>query len=329
MCPEWDWARQTPGGAGAWKDSSFAIDCDAGEADWWIVYDDLPLQETVACPSGRTVLITPEPPALKRYSPDFAAQFDWVITSDRALAHPRKIYAQQGLPWHVGRRQQGGRNRGFAWSYDALKVGAPSEKSKLLSVIASDKAHTPGHRARRDFVCALQNHFGSRIEVFGWGGREIEDKWDGIAPFRYHIAIENSATPDYWTEKLADAFLGGAFPIYFGCPNIFDYFPPGSLAAIEIAEPSKGIAQVESVLRADPLNPGIISEARQRILDRYNLFAMLDDFCASREGSERTTPRNEAPKMIEKTIRPAGAFVKGPGLLARARRRISRLAQGK
>jgi hypothetical protein len=36
--------------------------------------------------------------------------------------------------------------------------------------------------------------------------------------------LENSQSPHYWTEKLTDAYLGWAFPLYVGCPNVGDYF---------------------------------------------------------------------------------------------------------
>jgi hypothetical protein len=319
MSPEWDWARQTPCAAGIWNGAQFILNAalDPGgsaAADWWVVYDDLPQEASAEVTRGQTILVTPEPPALKRCSEEFAAQFDWVITSDRELQHPRKVYMQQGLPWHVGRRQSAGKNLGFSKSYDELTAAQPPKGQGLVSVIASDKAHTPGHRARRDFVRLLEKHFGKRLAVFGWGGREIEDKWDGIAPFRYHIAIENSATPDYWTEKLADAYLAGAFPIYYGCPNIGDYFPKSSMARIDIHEPAQAIETIERVLHEDCFNAQKIAEARDLVLHYYSLFPLLENFCAIRE-----RPRERALK----TLRPAKAFYKEPTLLERAARCLS------
>ena len=36
--------------------------------------------------------------------------------------------------------------------------------------------------------------------------------------FRFTIAIENSESPGYATERLMDAFLEGTIPIYWGDP---------------------------------------------------------------------------------------------------------------
>ena len=40
----------------------------------------------------------------------------------------------------------------------------------------------------------------------------------------FHIAIENVSRDDYFTEKLLDCFLTRTVPIYWGCPNISNYF---------------------------------------------------------------------------------------------------------
>jgi len=40
----------------------------------------------------------------------------------------------------------------------------------------------------------------------------------------FHIAVENSQNKNYFTEKIVDAFLSKTLPIYWGCPNIGEYF---------------------------------------------------------------------------------------------------------
>ena len=48
-----------------------------------------------------------------------------------------------------------------------------------------------------------------------------------------YIALENSSHAHYWSEKLADTYLGWSFPFYWGCPNTSDYFPEQSLCQID------------------------------------------------------------------------------------------------
>tara|TARA_A100001201_G_scaffold3086_1_gene7316 strand:+ start:2281 stop:3060 length:780 start_codon:yes stop_codon:yes gene_type:complete len=47
---------------------------------------------------------------------------------------------------------------------------------------------------------------------------------DEMMYYNYHIAMENSRHENYFTEKLIDCFLTKTIPIYYGCPNISDYF---------------------------------------------------------------------------------------------------------
>ncbi len=169
-----------------------------------------------------------------------------------------------------------------AQDYDGFIAAGVPAKSKLISVIVSDKAVTPGHAYRRAFVARLQQHFGADIDVFGRGIRAIEDKDEGIAPYRYHVALENSEFPDYWTEKLADAFLGGAHPLYWGCPNLERYFPAQSFTALNIHDPSQAIAAIEQAIAEQRFEHSrdAVAEARELVLNRYNLFALAGDLVA-------------------------------------------------
>jgi hypothetical protein len=40
----------------------------------------------------------------------------------------------------------------------------------------------------------------------------------------FSIAIENAVNTNYFTEKIVDCFLTGTIPIYYGCPNIEQFF---------------------------------------------------------------------------------------------------------
>uniref|UniRef100_A0A7S2DJ44 Fucosyltransferase n=1 Tax=Octactis speculum TaxID=3111310 RepID=A0A7S2DJ44_9STRA len=49
----------------------------------------------------------------------------------------------------------------------------------------------------------------------------------------FHIAIENVSQKDYFTEKLIDCLLTRTVPVYWGCPNICDYFDVSGIIVIE------------------------------------------------------------------------------------------------
>jgi hypothetical protein len=40
----------------------------------------------------------------------------------------------------------------------------------------------------------------------------------------FHIAIENTSIPNYFSEKIIDCFQTRTVPIYYGCTNIWKYF---------------------------------------------------------------------------------------------------------
>lgn len=60
-----------------------------------------------------------------------------------------------------------------------------------------------------------------------------------MSKYKYVLAIENGQCMDYWTEKLADSYLAGCYPIYYGCPNISDYFKQDSMLKVDIRDYEK------------------------------------------------------------------------------------------
>jgi hypothetical protein len=299
MFPQWPLARQTPGGVLCWGAADFTINPAGGAFDGCVVFDGLLRETTIECPADRVFFIAGEPPSIKLYHTVFLEQFAAIVTCHSDTPHRRKIHDQQGYPWHIGvTRRDGGLVP--AQDYDSLRAAVVPQKSKLLSVIVSDKAVTPGHAHRRAFVGRLQQHFGAAIDVFGRGINGLADKADGILPYRYHVALENSAFPDYWTEKLADAFLGFAHPLYWGCPNLERYFPSGSFTALNIHDAPQAIAAIEQAIAEERFEQsrGAVVEARDRVLGTYNLFALAGKLV----GSQSVQP--QAPCRL----RPEAAF---------------------
>jgi hypothetical protein len=278
MFPEWPLARQTPGNALRWGDAEFAINPLDGAFDACVVYDGLLDETRITCPPDRTVFIAGEPPSIKYYDPRFLGQFHTVVTCHTDTPHPRKLHWQQGYPWHFGVATTPG-GPISRWDYDTLADAAATAKTKLISVVVSDKTTTAGHRNRRALVTRLREHFGNEIDIFGRGVRHLPDKADGILPYRYHVALENSEFPDYWTEKLADSFLGRAHPFYWGCPNIERYFPVDSLTPINIYDLDSAVATIAQAIADQRFEKSIaaIEAARSLVLDRYNLFALAAD----------------------------------------------------
>ena len=234
------------------------------------------------------LLFTSEPSSVTRYGHAFSAQFGQVLTSQEpwALPHPNAIRSQTGNLWH------------YRKSYDEIKAMQPPVKTGLISTLCSSKqmAYT-AHARRHAFTQRLKTEL-PELELFGRGVRFIADKAEAIAPFKFHLAIENHISEHHWTEKLADAFLGYAVPIYCGCTNIFDYFPEDSLLHIDIDDFEGSLRAIQRLLSTEgeyERRLGAVIEARRRGLDEYNLPAMISRII---EGCEYSTSRNDIGGVI-------------------------------
>jgi hypothetical protein len=52
----------------------------------------------------------------------------------------------------------------------------------------------------------------------------VNDKFELFEKYQFSLVIENSRQINYFTEKLCDCVYTKTIPIYYGCPNIQDYF---------------------------------------------------------------------------------------------------------
>lgn len=280
--PLWPILRQTPGGKGIWGNCQFFVNDECDEYDYWIVYENLKTKETARCPKENTILITAEPPSVRIYDIKFLKQFGRIITFRDDIKHPDIIHSQPCLPWMVGGKyikETHSWENVFTKDYDELSRITTYNKTKLLSIILSKKTFSEGHRKRDNFIKLLKEEFGNDLNIYGIGYNEIKDKWDGIAPYKYYLAFENSSHNDYWTEKLSDCFLAGAYPIYYGCPNINDYFNGYSLSIININKPKEAISTIQEIISNNSYEnfTKYIQESKLLILNKYNLFAVINN----------------------------------------------------
>ena len=271
---DWPWKRQLPLGNSIFNGVEFFVPVEG--ANIIFVFNGLPTTKISLQPHQLIVFIASEPEFLKKYNTKFLDQFDAVITSDRGTSHPLSLFTNSCAPWHVGSMAAGGILLDNPMTFDDFELYQPG-KTKLLSVVTSDKAFTVGHRARLAFVARLKEELGDQVDVFGRGLVDFPDKLDVLEKYRYHIAIENCAVRDYWTEKLADSYLTLTFPIYFGCPNINEYFPELSLEKINIFESDLAFEIIRNLISSDVAEQrrDHLLEARRRVMHEHNIFALM------------------------------------------------------
>jgi hypothetical protein len=191
--------------------------------------------------------------------------FDKLFSHDSSLPSNQLVTASPTLDWWIKK------------SFEELVDLDVPEKSETVSAIASTKVLKAGHQDRAEFVSRVEKELPS-VKVFGQGReQELPDKWDGLASFKYSIAIENTSKPDYWTEKLADCFLSYTVPLYFGATNISDYFPEDSYIWLPIDNPDEAIETITRTIEQDSWEerlPALI-EARKRVLHDYSFVAQV------------------------------------------------------
>jgi hypothetical protein len=282
--------RQTPGGLGRWEDVEFALGDTISAADWLIVVDEPRPFVRTTLPRERRILFITEPGDTKQYPASYLSQFGTVVSPTVLRRYRgRHMRRHPALPWWLGAGHFFDLDRSAALSYEDL-LGAPvPEKRQLLSVVCSTHIASPTHRRRIEFVKHIKAYFGDTLHWYGRGVHTMRDKAEAILPYRYHIALENSKIDHFWTEKLADCFLGYAFPIYSGGRNVADYFPTDTFEAIDIDDYRGAINVIENVLKTDPWEQRLpaIAAARYKVLTDFNFF---NECCEILRGIGVTNP---------------------------------------
>lgn len=280
----------------------FVIDDNLAEADFWVVQGKGVREETTCRVAPQnTIFLNTEPRSVLNYPSKYLNQFGLVSTSQYPTKHPNVHYAQAVLPWFVGYREDARTGKcSYALDYDTLKNNPFPQKKKLLSVISSNLAVSRGHLNRLKFVDKLKQHYGDQLDIYGRGFNPFDDKWDVLSQYKYHICIENCSEPYYWTEKISDCFLTGAYPFYYGCKNLSDYFPQKAFTSIDLSDFDGAIAAIDKALEDNLYEQSLpaLEEAKTLVLDKYNLFEHIARLC--------DTLNPEAPKE-EVTLKPCAS----------------------
>ena len=139
------------------------------------------------------------------------------------------------------------------------------EKTKLVSMISSNKGYTPGHRFRLKYV----EKFRDKVDLYGEGFRWIGRKEEALKDYMFSINIENACYDTYFTEKLTDCFATGTIPIFYGCKSVVEYFN------------EDGIIFLDDEFDIDELSEELYHSKMDAILDnfeRIQKFPVAEDF---------------------------------------------------
>jgi hypothetical protein len=175
--------------------------------------------------------------------------FDYILTWDNRLLSLEKCYKFMSLlkySW-VKFPKKAGINTYLKYHYNNITNFEYNEKKFNVSMLCGDKKWCPGHIIRHN-IWDKQNEIvipkkfykpkeTSILKVFP-DNIDISSKRDKTEMFdsMFHICVENNKANNYFTEKIIDCIVSKTVPIYYGCPNIGDYFDLNGIIVVNSPE---------------------------------------------------------------------------------------------
>ena len=238
------YSKQTPKCKGIWKNLIGVTNIK--DADFYIVLEGY----HIVLPSDKTIYIKREPDFIRKHTSSYKHQINLKDTNC-------------GLVWWINK------------TYDELKTMQYPQKTKNISCIVSSK-----HKDRLHLTKQIIK-YNPDIDLYGRGHStsdfgtsykgEINNdgkcKIKGLLDYKYSIVMENSQQQNYFTEKIADAYLSWCMPIYWGCPNINQYFNHNSYTLLN--------KQNIKPLNTPDIDIEVLTKARNLILDEYNIWEII------------------------------------------------------
>jgi hypothetical protein len=109
-------------------------------------------------------------------------------------------------------------------------------KPALCSMLIGDKMATAGHRLRHEIAELVRG----QVQFYGTKGIAV-----GYEPgvklrvngdYMFTIVTETCRIDNLFTEWLLDPLAVGTVPIFWGCPNVAEFFDPRGILSFETAE---------------------------------------------------------------------------------------------
>ena len=220
-------------------------------------------------PGTLRVFVAIEPPCIKPAvyanlaDAAWCAQWDVLAVLDRCFVHPSA--------WHKVTPFNGS---SFTFvPLASLQAPPPMDKLFGVSTVVSAKGWAPGHKLR----AAVRAAWPSEVPGIVWiGGKQaVHQSWERPYPVHdrtalyshmFHLAIENSVTHGYWSEKLLDAMLCGAVPVYVGTSSIDALFDTSGIIRVPTSDGTTVTADdICACLRA--LTPADYAARREAVVE--------------------------------------------------------------
>ena len=162
---------------------------------------------------------------------------------------------------------------GTTWIYDDFEF---KEKIFQISFLVGGKNTTVGHKLRHELY-EDQKSIINPIDFYvsssmprrnQFNNKYVDNRYD-LFDSQFHVAIENSRQNNYFTEKVMDCFKTKTIPIYYGCPNIGEYFDTDGMIIVESKE--------EIIEACNSINKDTYDSKLQHVENNYKLCKNYDD----------------------------------------------------
>ena len=143
---------------------------------------------------------------------------------------------------------------------------------------------TEGHRLRYNFLVDFMNNNSDLLDLYGsinFKNKELknDDKFYALSNYKYCLAFDNQDTiKNFFGTQFTDSILYWTVPIYWGGADLDRFFPKESFIQIDIRKPNE-MERVIDIIQNDDYKSRLpaIKEARELILNKYNMWPMLDE----------------------------------------------------
>ena len=269
--------QQTPNSSLSW-DNIIGVD-NIKDADYYIILDDPPRDINLSMlDPEKIIFLQREPDHVKNYRRPIEAKH--VYTYDNHLTYAL---------WWIKKPFQELRDLKYP---EKIKF---NQNEQSVTCILTNKRITYGQRLRLDFAKKVSQTLKNRVHYYGnslanegfgssfMGGLPLSGppkrcKYDGLIPYSYSISLENGKLKNFCT-RVWEPFLCWTMPIYWGCPNIEDFYPEDSYHTIDIERPDEAIKELADIIRRPITKRNIeaMRHARELVMHKYNIWAFLQE----------------------------------------------------
>lgn len=178
-------------------------------------------------------------------------------------------------------------------------------KGNTISAVISSQSVYHGHRLRINFAKQAEKEL--NFDIFGWDnslsfesyrGPLENGKDEGLFPYKYTFAAENTSRPNYCTEKLIDGILSECLVFYWGCPNIEDFLDKDCCISLDLEDVQGSIETIRKAIENDEWTKRIetIRRMKQKILTRYSFAPRVIGLIEATKLNKRTINLDSRPE---------------------------------